>query len=497
MKRIFTLALLLALLSNASNAATGTWTSTVAGKISYKSTAATKAKKDYNGKLFTVVYLENLGFDKIGGNTNAEDVQWLRDNGFAVIELDYGKNPQAISPYINQDIIAINSELSKGTFCGINNISQKRAFILFEGYRIQTDVSYYLDDPTVYNYPDYYKATAGDSLFMDIIYPANASKQVPALLSFSYSNSWGHKSSASARGENAHLRMYLPYTLACGTFYDSILEGAPARGIAWAIADHPKYCEWGQGKRTGGANKEYASIAANPDAACKVKSAVRTLRAVGKSLGLSDEIGIYGFSRGSTTGALAVGDRRIEDFETNARGRFADVDSKVQAAILGPGVFDYTLLADGFTDKNEYKNAVKVWGDLASNQGKWQLQGANYLVETANSAPCLFFYNSDDEGFYGKCAEAMREKLNALGVETELIKDYRNGHCVPNDDANLTKIYDFLVRQFTNTTGITTINRMRKCGKEVIYDINGRRMPQNSVLPKGIYISDNKKYQVK
>ena len=437
------------------SAATGTFQSKIAGKINYTSNPATTAKKDYNGKLFTVVYLENLGFQKLGGNTNAEDVKWLRDNGFAVIELDYANNANAVSPKLNADIVEINSKLNSGSFCGISNISTKRAYILMEGYRIKTDVGYYKDDPSVYNYPDQYKTTSGDSLFMDIIYPANAEEKVPCLLSFSYSNSWGHKSSATAVGENAHMRMYLAYTLACGSFYDSILEGAPARGMAWAIADHPKYCEWGQGKRTGGANKEYGSIATNPDAARKVKSAVRTLRSVGRQLGLSEGVAIYGFSRGSTVGSLAVGDRYVDDFEKH--GNYQDESSAVQAAILGPGVFNYTLLANGFTDKNEYKNATKVWGEMSKNLETWQRQGALWLVETKASAPCLFFYNSDDEVFYGKCADEMEEKLTSLGIATEKIKDFRSGHCVPNDDDNLNKIYNFLTQHLSQAAGIKEI----------------------------------------
>lgn len=473
-------------------AKSGTWNSNIAGNIKYTSNSATTAKKDYNGKLFTVVYLENLGFDKIGQNTNAEDVKWLRDNGFAVIELDYAHNNKAVSPTLNADIIAINSELSKGSFCGITNISPKRAYILCEGYRIKTDVSYYLDDPTVYNYPDNYKSTAGDSLYMDIVYPANAALQVPVLLSFSYSNSWGHKSSASAKGENAHMRMYLPNTLACGTFYDSILEGAPARGIAWAIADHPKYCEWGQGKRTGGANKEYGSLATNPDAARKVKSAIRTLRGVGTELGLSGEVGIYGFSRGSTTGSLAVGDKNIDDFEKSPRGRFPEQPSNVQAAILGPGVFDYTLLSDGYSDKNEYRNGVKVWGEMKSNIETWNLQGASYLVESKNAAPCLFFYNSDDEGFYGDCATAMQAKLKDLGVDTELIKDFRTGHCVPNDEVNLNKIYDFLTTHFNKPTGIGNVSAKVSASNNArigMFNLQGIKVGGNY---KGVIVANGK-----
>jgi hypothetical protein len=58
-----------------------------------------------------------------------------------------------------------------------------------EGYRPQRDISYYLDDPTVYNYPDSYKSSQGDSLFLDLVYPANPSHQVPVVVTFSYSNS--------------------------------------------------------------------------------------------------------------------------------------------------------------------------------------------------------------------------------------------------------------------------------------------------------------------
>lgn len=42
---------------------------------------------------------------------------------------------------------------------------------------------------------------------------------------------------------NKHKRMYLPYFW--GAFNDSFVEGASAVGFAWAVCDHPKYCDWG------------------------------------------------------------------------------------------------------------------------------------------------------------------------------------------------------------------------------------------------------------
>ncbi|MFT6868387.1 MAG: hypothetical protein ACJA08_003240 [Cyclobacteriaceae bacterium] len=141
---------------------------------------------------------------------------------------------------------------------------------------------------------------------MDIIYPANAAEQVPVVLSFSYSNS-------SFGNVSKDQRLNLGNTLA--GFNDSFLERAPVNGIAWAIADHPKYCPWGNGKPTGGSNDTYKSYQTNPDAARKVKSAVRTLRVKGAGLGLAGKIGIYGFSRGSDAGSLAVGGREVACFE--------------------------------------------------------------------------------------------------------------------------------------------------------------------------------------
>ena len=41
----------------------------------------------------------------------------------------------------------------------------------------------------------------------------------------------------------------------------------------WAVCDHPKYCDWGQGKYTGGGNKSLGAIEVNPDAAIQ---AIRT-----------------------------------------------------------------------------------------------------------------------------------------------------------------------------------------------------------------------------
>ena len=414
-----------------------TWNSAVTGtSLSCKVNEAARPLKDANGKYMTIVYLENLACEKIGQNPLSEDVQYLLDQGYRVIEVDYAGHPKAISPDINMDIIRINDALNAGSFAGASNISNYRSYVLFEGYRLMRDVAYYKDDPSVYNWPGGY--VNGDSLYMDIAYPANPSRAIPTIISFSYSNSWHG---------NEHKRLFLGYTFAM--FDDSFLQAAPAVGMAWAMADHPKYCDWGQGKPQGGANKDFGSFQTNPDAARKIKSAIRTLRAEGEQLGLSGKIGIYGFSRGSTAAALAIGDKFEADFES--AGLHQGISSAVQVAALGPGVFDYTLIYDESNDGDGSleTRCPKVWGPLKDNRDRWNYQGAANLVQTKATAPVFFFYNNSDEKYYKYQLLSFKSLLESKGVECELLEDYGSGHSVPKDEVSLEKMYRFFVKHLS------------------------------------------------
>ncbi len=447
-------------------AETGTWnSSTVGSSIAYTVLEATGTPvQDINGRVMTIVYLENLGLPKIGQNTNAEDVAWLRQQGYQVIELDYGHHSKAVSPYINQDIIAINQSLKGGTFCQ-TSCSEYRSYILMEGYRIKRDIAYYHDDPTVYNFPDVYKDSKGDSLYLDLVYPANPSTTVPVLVTFSYSNSFATNDGGSLTDRNKHKRMYLPYFW--GGFNDSFVEGASAVGLAWAVCDHPKYCDWGQGKYTGGANKSLGAIEVNPDAVRKVKSAIRTIRGIGRDLGLNSQVAVTGFSRGSTAAALAVGDRSDDTQEDTARGLYPKESSAVNCAILGPGVFDYSQMAE---QTREYKN-MSAYVSAFPTYG-WDLQGAVGNIVSRASAPCLFYYNSDDDSNYRTCALAMQSLLDSLGVETEVLTDYGTGHSVPQQMGQLLQMYQFLTRQVGGESQLKKIEATQP--QSMLYDLQGR-----------------------
>lgn len=410
----------------------GVWHSPATNSdLSVKATDASKPAKDKSGKLMTVVYLENLACEKIGQNSNADDVAWLLSQGYRVIELDYHHNEKATTPYINEDIIAINKELNKGAFCGKSNISSDRAYVLFEGYRLQRDVAYCKDDPSVYNYPEAYAKTTGDSLYMDIVYPANASRSVPTILSFSYSNSYHG---------NEHKRMFLGYTWAM--FNDSFMEGAPAVGCAWAIADHPKYCDWGRGNRPGGAQKEYGAIEVCPDAQQKVNAAIDCVVARGNAYSLNGDIVMYGFSRGSTAASLALS------------------HPNVRCAFLGPGVFDYAQMSK---TSNEYKH-MDVYVNYAVEKGifktkeeAWQAQRTPLFNTPSPSgegrvgASLFLFYNTDDDPNYDTQMKHLTALLDQSGHAYELLKNYGSGHSVPQRADHLTMMCNFLLSSLSSS----------------------------------------------
>ena len=439
---VITLLAMLCLFSASANAGSGKWLSVTAGcEIAYTTHDTPKQPAlDYSGKRMTVVYLTNLACEKIGRVSNEENIRWLLDEGYQVIELDYGHHAMTVSPYINRDIIAINKALNKGEFCGMKNISADRAYILFEGYRIHRDVAYCKDDPTVYNYPEEYKTMEGDTLYMDIVYPENPSRRVPTILSFAYSNSYAGTAGEGYTAKYRHKRMFLGYTLAM--FNDSFLEGAPAAGMAWAIADHPKYCDWGRGNRTDGRQKEFGSIEINPDAARKVNAAIRKLRTEGRKLRLSKDIALYGFSRGSTAASLAIGDAPHKEW-TKATDRLSGKGcSKIQAAVLGPGVFDYAAMSES---SREYKNMTTYCSSVHDSAEAWRQQGGIYGIKR-RSVPCFLFYNTSDDAEYATQMKHLTDVLDRTGSTYEMLTDYGKGHSVPQETEHLNRMYSFLKR---------------------------------------------------
>jgi hypothetical protein len=395
-----------------------------------------------------IIYLKNLNCERIGQEPDASIITSFTTNGFRVVTLDYAGNTNATAPFLNADVLKIRNDIGTGVFPGSTglNAAKNKCYILCEGYRLIRNVPYYLNDPTVYSGSD-----TNAELHMDIAYPSQPSRPVPIVLEYSTSNSYFGNEDDRMNDGNA-------FTVTS----DTILEGAPPAGIAWAMADHPKYRAWGSPTL-------YSGFEVNPDTIKKVRSSIRVLREVGATLGLSGNVVIHGFSRGSSAGSLAVGDLAVAGIDS--AGYSTGLSSRAQAVLLGSGIYDYshsggTTTGDpAGTQVDIYSRFVTAWGATATNLAQWQTEGAPYYMATAASAPVFLSYNTDDGTFYPYQAQLMNAKLTSLSVPHQVATG-TGGHHVTTNFTTLSAIYDFF-KAHTNSLP-------NKPGKTVLsnYDFN-------------------------
>ena len=372
-----------------------------------------------------IIYLKNLSCERIGQESDASIIAGFTTNGYRVVTLDYAGDAKATSPFLNWDVLKIRNDIGTGVFPGSTGLvaAKNKCYILCEGYRLMRNVPYYLNDPAVYSGSD-----SGAELHMDIAYPSQPSRAVPIVLEYSTANSYfGNEDDRMNNGK--------AFT---GTT-DTILEGAPAAGIAWAMADHPKYRAWGSPTL-------YSGFEVNPDTIKKVRSSVRVLREVGATVGLSGNIMIHGFSRGSTAGSLAAGD--LASVPIDSAGYSTALSGHVQAVLLGSGIYDYshaggTMTGDtAGTQVDIYNRFVTAWGPTATNLAQWQSEGALAYMATSATAPVFLSYNTDDAAWYVYQAQLMEAKLTSLGVAHQVVTGLGRHHVTTNF-TTLTAIYDF------------------------------------------------------
>ncbi len=390
-----------------------------------------------------VVYLKNLTCERIGQESDAAIISSFTTNGFRVVTLDYTNHIKATSPFLNADVLKIRNEIGATTFPGSIGLiaSKNKCYILCEGYRLMRNVPYYLNDPTVYSGSD-----SGAELRMDIAYPSQPSRAIPIIMEFSTSNSYQGNENDRMNNGNAFT----------GTT-DTILEGAPAAGIAWAMADHPKYRTWGSPSL-------YSGFEVNPDTIKKVRSSVRVLREVGATVGLSGNIAIHGFSRGATAGSLAAGDLAATTIDS--AGYSTALGSRVQGVLLGSGIYDYshsggTITGDPIgTQVDIYSRFVGAWGTTTTNLLVWQMQGAPYYMTTAATAPVFLSYNTNDAAWYVYQAQRLATNLATLGVPYQVAAG-NGGHTVTTNFTTLTNIYNFFkthTNALPNKPGTTVLS---------------------------------------
>jgi hypothetical protein len=228
-------------------------------------------KPDANsaGPIPTIVYLKNLSIPRLGRDSDDSIIQSLLNVGDQVLVLDYAKNPKAISPEINADMLELRQEMGgkKKTLLADDHVDPIHVFILPEGFQLKRDVEFARDGSRV--------------LAMDIEYPSNPAEPVPTLMEITCDNT---------------NRMSCFSLLFC---HDTLFDGGAAAGFAVAMIDHP-------------VPPPYKGIDdPMPQCIYRLKAAVRTLRWIGPQFNMSGQIGAVGFSRGGPMAALlaVTGDR--------------------------------------------------------------------------------------------------------------------------------------------------------------------------------------------
>jgi acetyl esterase/lipase len=311
-----------------------------------------------------VVYLKGLAAPRVGTEADAPILADFRAQGFLVAVFDYAHHPRARWPALNRDFAELRRQLHKKEFAGDRALDAASIFIVPAGYRLRRGVEYFVDGER--------------RLALDIIYPARPAAPVGAILEFSCDN--------TDRMGNFSLQFCT----------DTLLEGAATEGFAVAMADHPVAAP-------------YKGLDAMPDAAHKVKAAIRTLRAQATDLPLNGRIVTLGFSRGSGMALLAATTLGRREFEVG--GAHPGVSSDVQGAVVLSGRFTYLDLRPDDAMIPRYEAA---WGPRATHEEVWRRQGAlDYLA--APTVPLFLSINATESPDALHQMEVLRTRLTQLG----------------------------------------------------------------------------------
>ncbi|MBD5779107.1 hypothetical protein IEN85_06350 [Pelagicoccus sp. NFK12] len=344
----------------------------------------------------TAIVLANLPGGRSSGSRSSRSRERLLEDGFRIVRIDYERREEAVYPAICQDIAKLRSDLLKGSFLSELNLNQARIFVLPEGYAVASSVPYFEAEER--------------TLYLDIAYPLELVEgaKVPALLEFSCDN----------RDRKGNYSL-----VACR---DTLLEGMAFAGYATAMADHPVAAP-------------YKGLDPMPDCGYKVKAAVRTLRATGNGLGLSGELGVLGFSRGSGMALLLAASQNSGEFEGVGPNR--EVDSSVQAAVVLSGRFSYLDLLD---DDHMLPRYERAWGKREDFESVWRKQGAlDYLDRP--TIPLFLSINSGEGPDAQHQMKLLRARLSQLGSEFTYLEDGDGkGHKVPIDGALLEAMGTYL-----------------------------------------------------
>ncbi len=380
---IFTIVCLLVILVRGSAQSASTqnqpWSSPAAGK-SLALKVWIPATLDTNSPTPLVVYLENLAAPRVGTDTDESIIHDFLAGGCLVVTVDYGGDPKARVPYLNQDILELRTSLLHQKLLPGYKIDPSHIFVVPSGSRLLRDVVFYRGSDR--------------TLAMDIIYPAHPVQPVGAVIEFSCDN-------VNRMGDGS--------LVSCS---DTVLEGEATEGFAVAMADHP-------------VKAPYQGLDPMPDCALKIKAAVRTLRAEAPRLGFNGKIAPVGFSRGSGMALMLVTTKGMGEFEGS--GENTNISSDVQGAVIMSGRFTYL---DLLPQDHMLPRYAKAWGDRADHLDAWRREGAVDYLQHA-TIPMFLTINCSEGPDAQHQMAILRSRLAELGSDEIFMMDNQpRGHKV-------------------------------------------------------------------
>ena len=347
--------------------------------------------------LLTVVYLKRLAAVRVGTESDESILADFRAAGYLVVTLDFANHTNARVPFLNRDLGKLRDDIRAKKFLGESKLDEAHIFIVPEGCRLKRSVEFDRDGSRV--------------LGMDVIYPSQPKQPVGALIEFSCDN--------QNRFGNTSLSI-------CS---DTILDTFATEGFAVAMADHPVAAP-------------YKGLDPMPDCGRRIKAAVRTLRAEGKTLGLSGKIAPVGFSRGSGMALMLVTTEGAGEFE--GFGAHTNVSSAVQGAVVMSGRFTYL---DLLPDDKMLPRYAKAWGERETSHAVWWRHGAlDYLTQP--TLPLFLTINRTEGPDALHQMEVLRKRLATLGSPFIFKLEHESrGHKVTLDPGILMAMRDYLKRQ--------------------------------------------------
>lgn len=188
-----------------------------------------------------VIYIKNKAWERIGQESDLSILSDLIRQRYIVITMDFGKDKKAVSPAIDNDInelynAVFGNKQTPSILKDINLTAKKfRCFVIPEGYRVATDLTYWeIDKHGVYGTLEYIMKSYNDDIVpnvkemkpavtpsdmvdrkgnpfdyrikMDICYPSQPKKKLPA---FVYSETQSTRNShGGLTDDGSHLIWY-------------------------------------------------------------------------------------------------------------------------------------------------------------------------------------------------------------------------------------------------------------------------------------------------